>query len=118
MGERLPRREAYKAAHTHSLNLHRHAVGKARANFTSKDDKLEAGQTREGVLSSEKSELPKGRKSASFIGKLSCDSHMTSHMTFLFLVLLLNISCGCHVIGYNTFLFLVTLLNIFSVTVM
>jgi len=71
---------------THSLNLNRHTNGKARANFTSTDDKLEAGQTREGVLSSEKSELPKGQKSGPFIGKLSCDNHMTSHVTFLFLV--------------------------------
>jgi len=39
----------------HSLNLPRSVAG--RASFTSKDDKLKAGQTREGVLSSEKSEL-------------------------------------------------------------
>jgi len=90
MGERLPRRETYKAAQTHSLNLNRRTVGKARANFTSKDDKLEAGQPREGVLSSEKSELPKGRKSALFIGKLPRDIPLTNYVIFLFLVIFLH----------------------------
>jgi len=42
-------------------------------SFTSKDDKLKAGQTREGVLSSEKSELPWRPKIGLFIGGLSCD---------------------------------------------
>ena len=59
-------------------------------SFNSKDDKLKAGQTREGVHSSEKSELPKGRKSALFTGKLSRDSPLTNYVIFLFLVIFLH----------------------------
>jgi len=44
-----------------------------RASFTSKDDKLKAGQTREGVLSSGKSELIWWPKIGLFIVELSCD---------------------------------------------
>jgi len=55
----------------HSLNLSHTVAG--RASFTSKDDKLKAGQTKEGVLNSEKSELLRWPKIGLFIVELSCD---------------------------------------------
>jgi len=53
----------------HSLNrLPKTRAG--RASFTSEDDKLKAGQTREGVLNSEKSELALKTKNRPFYSRI------------------------------------------------
>ena len=52
----------------HSLNLPQSVAG--RASFTLKDDKLKAGQTKEGVLNSEKIELLLMTKNRPFYSRI------------------------------------------------